>query len=81
MGPPLGQNKKKSFHFIVVADDSYVICMIFRSQGGCGRQTAGSAGDDPEEEEVAGKEPRPESQEGCEVQGNILARIHLFHDF
>ena len=45
--------------------------MIFRSQGGCGRQTAGSAGDDPEEEEVAGKEPRPESQEGCEVQGNI----------
>ena len=50
---------QSSFHFIVVADDSYVICMIFRSQGGCGRQTAGSAGDDPEEEEVARREPRP----------------------
>ena len=44
---------QSSFHFIVVADDSYVICMIFRSQGGCGRPTAGSAGDYPEEEEVA----------------------------
>ena len=33
---------QSSFHFIVVADDSYVICMIFRSQGSCGRQTAGS---------------------------------------
>ena len=45
--------------------------MIFRSQGGCGRQTAGSAGDDPEEEEVVGREPRPEGQGGCEVQGSI----------
>ena len=62
---------QSSFHFIVVADDSYAICMIFRSQGGCGRQTAGSAGDDPEEEEVVGREPRPEGQGGCEVQGSI----------
>ena len=44
---------------------------FFRSQNGCGRQTAGSAGDDPEEEEVAGREPRPQGQGGCEVQGSI----------
>ena len=62
---------QSSFHFIVVADDSYVICMIFRSQGSCGRQTTGSAGDNSEEEEVARREPRPQGQGGCEVQGSI----------
>ena len=35
--------------------------MIFRSQGGCGRPTAGSAEDYPEQEEVAEEEVAKEA--------------------
>ena len=72
---------QSSCHFIIVADDSYVICIIFRNQDGCGRQTAGSARDNPEEEEVAGREPRPQGQEGCEVQGSIQNKKSLVNVF
>ena len=47
---------------------------FFRSQNGCGKKTAGSAGDYPEEEEEAGGEPRPEGQGGCQVQGKALKK-------
>ena len=72
---------QSSCHFIIVADDSYVICIIFRNQDGCGRQTAGSARDNPEEEQVAGREPRPQGQEGCEVQGSIQNKKGLVNVF
>ena len=72
---------QSSCHFIIVADDSYVICIIFRNQDGCGRQTAGNARDNPEEEEVAGREPRPQGQEGCEVQGSIQNKKGLVNVF
>ena len=54
---------------VIVVCDLHVIRMFFRSQNGCGRQTAGSAGDDPEEEEEAGREPGSQGQGGCQVQG------------
>ena len=57
---------------VIVVCDLHVIRMFFRSQNGCGRQTAGSAGDDPEEEEEAGGEPRLEGQGGRQVQGKAL---------
>ena len=47
---------------------------FFRSQNGCGKKTAGSAGDYPEEEEEAGGELRPEGQGGCQVQGKALKK-------
>lgn len=64
-----------------------VIGMIFRSKNGC--ETAGSAGNDTEEEEVPGRElPSQgqggcdyEVQGGCEVQGSIQDKKGLVNVF
>ena len=78
---------QSSFLSIVVDVDSNVIGMIFRSKNGC--ETAGSAGNDTEEEEVPGRElPSQgqggcdyEVQGGCEVQGSIQDKKGLVNVF